>query len=565
MSSSAIPSDLLSSLQSLQLTGPIGFLIKNLSTKATTNSPSSDKSQQNTTQENSLNESIRVFCGQMKQNSYWELYLQNIFIFGDESRTQQTLQVGSRPMLKLNTNPLSQRKYISKPLEAHLRESLVNQRRIWLRKHIENALHDEQLMFHVVRRVHIEYEPDLQKMGALIRLGDYYLRDNEWMESAKAYAECAEILRDVSGDADMIRQLDGLNRLVFFGLGHALFALGDYIEAAYAFMWGFEYFPTFAALPFVPQSLYNDNVEGTSKVFDQHLDSLREMWSGLDESDSKVDQEKRTALQFLLSFQYHFTNRRSEALDLLEEIQESVPAATLIIEQIKEKLSLARKDSRARNSPTATSVQSLSLNDLKMWARSMIDPDSGVEIKNRSYRFKTYESCFIGQDLVTWICERGSISRSEAVDLGQSLLDRYFMRHVAGDHDFKDQFLFYRFYTDILEICFSPIVREGDIFSKLSGNKFQKYWGVVFVNGIVLFDNKKSGIPKEIVSFGAKRMMITAESIDSKVFAIHRDGFVLGFFKATSPDQLQEWLDAINKDLSDARERLRKETGLSVE
>lgn len=39
-------------------------------------------------------------------------------------------------------------------------------------------------------------------------------------------------------------------------------------------------------------------------------------------------------------------------------------------------------------------------------------------------------------------------ARSEALEMGQELLKRHFCRHVADDHEFKDEYLFYRFVED---------------------------------------------------------------------------------------------------------------------
>lgn len=72
----------------------------------------------------------------------------------------------------------------------------------------------------------------------------------------------------------------------------------------------------------------------------------------------------------------------------------------------------------------------------------------GIEIKNRNYRLKTYPLCFIGSETVNWMEKKYDISKAEALKLGQTLIDEKIIHHVTDDHDFKNDYLFYRFYLD---------------------------------------------------------------------------------------------------------------------
>lgn len=72
----------------------------------------------------------------------------------------------------------------------------------------------------------------------------------------------------------------------------------------------------------------------------------------------------------------------------------------------------------------------------------------GLEIKNRNYRLKNYSLCFIGSEAVEWIQAKYDISKSEAVKLGERLIEEKIIHHVTDDHKFKSDYLFYRFYLD---------------------------------------------------------------------------------------------------------------------
>lgn len=71
--------------------------------------------------------------------------------------------------------------------------------------------------------------------------------------------------------------------------------------------------------------------------------------------------------------------------------------------------------------------------------------DQGIEIKNRWYHFKSYKECFVGSELVAWLMENREATATEAIALGQNLLEHKIIVHVCNDHTFKNDFLFYRF------------------------------------------------------------------------------------------------------------------------
>ena len=74
--------------------------------------------------------------------------------------------------------------------------------------------------------------------------------------------------------------------------------------------------------------------------------------------------------------------------------------------------------------------------------------ENGIQIKNRRYRLNTYNSCFIGQELVDWLGTNYNYSREEATELGQILVEKKIIHHVTDEHPFMDEYFFYRFYVD---------------------------------------------------------------------------------------------------------------------
>ena len=102
--------------------------------------------------------------------------------------------------------------------------------------------------------------------------------------------------------------------------------------------------------------------------------------------------------------------------------------------------------------------------------KKMSDPESGIPVKDRKWMFRSYPKSFVGKnrhlqkfyriksktrthsfsiigsEAVDWILANHlADSREEAVALGQKLLNKKHFSHVTKDHQFKDEFLFYRF------------------------------------------------------------------------------------------------------------------------
>ena len=105
----------------------------------------------------------------------------------------------------------------------------------------------------------------------------------------------------------------------------------------------------------------------------------------------------------------------------------------------------------------------------------------GVEVADRTYRLRTYPLCFVGSQAVDWLVRATQASRKQALRIGRRMVELGLIAHVAGEHQLKDAFLFYRFaphpqalirnmlaglgYGDVHLALLHPwtgVVREGD-------------------------------------------------------------------------------------------------------
>ncbi|MDX2220048.1 MAG: hypothetical protein SF172_13585 [Burkholderiales bacterium] len=69
----------------------------------------------------------------------------------------------------------------------------------------------------------------------------------------------------------------------------------------------------------------------------------------------------------------------------------------------------------------------------------------GFNVTDRSYRLKSYPECLVASEGVDALCAITGASRGSAVALGQALQHLGYLHHVAGDHVFADEDLFFRF------------------------------------------------------------------------------------------------------------------------
>jgi len=86
-------------------------------------------------------------------------------------------------------------------------------------------------------------------------------------------------------------------------------------------------------------------------------------------------------------------------------------------------------------------------------------PFGGLFISDKKHNLKTYPNVFIGSQCVDWFIEYGYVfSREEGIELGQQLIEKNVIHHVADDHKFKDEYLFYRFLEDEEKVIIGPSV-----------------------------------------------------------------------------------------------------------
>lgn len=113
-----------------------------------------------------------------------------------------------------------------------------------------------------------------------------------------------------------------------------------------------------------------------------------------------------------------------------------------------------REETMAERSDAAPSAQQWFEDDLgpRNWTDEQINtlttrmrsPD-GVAVIDRRHLLTVYRNCFIGREAVDWMTRALRLTRNEAVDLGQLLMDRGLIRHVLDEHGFMDGNFFYRF------------------------------------------------------------------------------------------------------------------------
>lgn len=91
--------------------------------------------------------------------------------------------------------------------------------------------------------------------------------------------------------------------------------------------------------------------------------------------------------------------------------------------------------------------------DDEMWKISdlvslMKDPERGVPIKDRTFRFKKIPNCFVANEAVDWMMQLKELNlanRDEAVFIGRELKRRGVIEHAGGKHAFADKKFLFQF------------------------------------------------------------------------------------------------------------------------
>lgn len=66
-----------------------------------------------------------------------------------------------------------------------------------------------------------------------------------------------------------------------------------------------------------------------------------------------------------------------------------------------------------------------------------------LDVRDRSYRMRTYDQCFLGTEATDWLQQRFRVARADAVQLGNALVELSLLMHVGQEHPFRDEPLFY--------------------------------------------------------------------------------------------------------------------------
>jgi len=188
--------------------------------------------------------------------------------------------------------------------------------------------------------------------------------------------------------------------------------------------------------------------------------------------------------------------------------------------------------------------------------------DSGVSIQDRTYNFRTYTNVFIGSEAVTWLVNnKFCSSRDEAVEVGKLMMKYDLFHHVAYDHDFKDDYLFYRFPQDdpiskrlkhagpsvasVLSSC--GVTKSGKIIKK-----GQFLWNERFMvvkqdeSKVYLFETNLDPSPKKVITLGEQVQVREVEGAKKNAycFAIVTPNSNYLFACPSSKVQ-EEWMAAV--------------------
>ncbi|KAL0488471.1 hypothetical protein AKO1_015605 [Acrasis kona] len=344
----------------------------------------------------------------------------------------------------------------------------------------------------------------------LVKLGDKYLKKSLWVEAESAYHEATQLLTLIA--TFNLEHIDHLARLSFIGYGNALFAQRRFLEACGAIRLGLHWFPTFPLLPFDPRDHYKNSIVENISDYDRSMFLLDAQEYGLTTSVkdlkdlSNPECRELHLLRFLLAYQFHFTNNRSQAREMFvslsslrpskirseeDEDQDDVEPMNFQVEAGYFLKDVTVNRSTASNQTIEfvnVDMVDTSLKQLKVWCKRLFDPMKGIQVKTRKKNLTFFKNSFFMCDAVSFISENGCITRDESVEFLQRMMDRNAFVHVYDQFNVVDRKELFVVQYDILEVIFEPILMSGDLSLKC-GPKWVCKHAVLHQNGLIFLED----------------------------------------------------------------------------
>lgn len=140
-----------------------------------------------------------------------------------------------------------------------------------------------------------------------------------------------------------------------------------------------------------------------------------------------------------------FGRRRGKEKDPLQILYKTVDPSVVVAQEL-ESLPPTENNLNMRRSQLLSNEQfDKKTLDMPAIAQELQGP-RGVKLENRRWHLRYHSSCFVGEEMVTWILEnfRDVETRQEAEEIGLRLFKGGLFQHVDKRHEFRDGNFFYR-------------------------------------------------------------------------------------------------------------------------
>lgn len=184
----------------------------------------------------------------------------------------------------------------------------------------------------------------------------------------------------------------------------------------------------------IPPNTFSLVVNGKNETLtpeEMRVEGLRRLIASITNARLKTEEEKHSKMSRKEEIQPEVTFYTGSLFDFINDQRDMLENSVL---NLKDSL-FVKEDKRL--------TKDIDLNKL---ANEITNGHNKLQLVNRKWHWKKHQNCFVGSEMVNWLIRNFSDiqTRDEAIEYGQSLMNKGMFVHVLNKHSFLDGHYFYQ-------------------------------------------------------------------------------------------------------------------------